>query len=492
MLGTAVGFTLLELLVRLLLVLMIPVLLAWAVHSLGRRVRMIARIIYTVPIALYIPVAIAIVWPMLLSPAVGLTNQPFLAGAATARLTVLVVDGIYTLGLMCGLGLIFFLPALQQPDDQGNRKWIKPVLAIWGTGLLVTAALSIQSFTINEVMTNGGPANSTLNLMLYSFKAGFVTTQLGYASAIGVAVMLMLGLLGIAATAILVFTNLRFSLLDRKANPVTQRPAGSIVLVILALILVLAVSLPAILAAGGAFIMAFARGPKTSGAGSQLGGSIQWAQVFVNTVLPALVSSFFIQLPIAYLGALGIGGLRPLGRRSEWLLLLFSPWLFVGVGAIATNLYPRLAQLKLINTIPGLISPFFLNVIMLVILTLFFKGQEPRWREATVRGKSSLAAFFKELVLPSLPLALLLGLADMFIQMRDLFLPLIVAFKPSSFTFSVLVRILRGQSGPNAWPLISHAFLLFEVPAFIVLTLALWAFQLFYLDRLTLSAEKEK
>ena len=36
-----------------------------------------------------------------------------------------------------------------------------------------------------------------------------------------------------------------------------------------------------------------------------------------------------IQLPIAYLGALGIGALRPLGRYSEWLLLPFSPWLFI-------------------------------------------------------------------------------------------------------------------------------------------------------------------
>jgi ABC-type sugar transport system permease subunit len=318
-LGTAVGFTLLELLVNLLLVLIIPVLLAWAAQSMGRVVRVIARILYSVPMALYVHVAIAIVWPMLFSPSMGLTQQSLLSNPATARLTFLAIDGIYTLGLMCGLGLIFFLPAFQQPEDQGTRKWLKPLLVSWGVGLLTTAAFSIQSFTLNFGMTNGGPANSTLSLMLYSFHVSFVTMRFGYGSAISIAVMLVLGVLGIAATSILIFNNLKFSLMERKATtvPAAGRPAGSSGLVILIIILVLVVSLPAILAEGGAFILAFARGQNYPGAASHMGGALALAKVFVNTTLPAFVSSFVIQLPIAYLGALGIGAMRPLGKRSE-------------------------------------------------------------------------------------------------------------------------------------------------------------------------------
>jgi ABC-type sugar transport system permease subunit len=487
-LGTALGFTLLELVVRLMLVLVVPVLLAWVVHSLGRVVRVIARVLYSIPIAIYIPVAIAIVWPLLLSPTTGYVQEALLGRQSTARLTLLAIDSLYTLGLMCGLGLIFFLPALQQPDGQGARKWIKPLLASWGFGLLATMAYSIQSFTVNKIMTNGGPADSTTNLMLYIFKVGFNYMHFGYASAISVILSMILGLLGLGAVAILVLTNVKFILVRKSEQsvPVSRPPVWVIVLAILAILLTLAVTMPGVLA----FITAFARGPKSVAASAQLPGSISMGKIFVNSVLPGFISIFLIQLPIAYLGALGIGALRPLGKRSEWLLLPFGPCLFVSAGVFCVYFFPRLAQAKLLSTVPGLMSPFFINVFMLIILTLCFKGHEPRWREAVSQGKSSMAAFFKELVLPSLPLALLLGLAGLFIQMRDLLWPLVVSSQPDGYTFSVMEMSIAAMY-QKSWPAIANVFMRFEVPAFIILVLVLWAFQIFYLDRLSLSGEKE-
>ncbi|HRE27220.1 MAG TPA: hypothetical protein PK954_11345, partial [Anaerolineales bacterium] len=52
------------------------------------------------------------------------------------------------------------------------------------------------------------------------------------------------------------------------------------------------------------------------------------ATTWFNTLVPPLVG-LVIQWPLALLGGYAIGGLRPLGRHSLWLLVPFAPWLFV-------------------------------------------------------------------------------------------------------------------------------------------------------------------
>ncbi|NED57537.1 sugar ABC transporter permease, partial [Micromonospora aurantiaca] len=64
-----------------------------------------------------------------------------------------------------------------------------------------------------------------------------------------------------------------------------------------------------------------------------------------------------VSVGAAFLGALGIGGLRPLGRRSEWLLLPFAPWLFVGIGPLSIAGFENVGTLDLINSFGALIPP---------------------------------------------------------------------------------------------------------------------------------------
>src|SRR5262249_40401530 len=61
-------------------------------------------------------------------------------------------------------------------------------------------------------------------------------------------------------------------------------------------------------------------------------------QIAANTWLPPLPPAL-VGVVAAALAAFGIGVLRPLGRHSEWLLLPFGLFLFVGIGPLATSAF---------------------------------------------------------------------------------------------------------------------------------------------------------
>ena len=162
--SSALSFTLLQVVVRILVVTLVPLLLALVVYQFGRTLRILVRLLFTVPLALFAPAAIALTWSMMLNPAFGISQKPWLADPRTARLALLSIDGLYTLGLACGVGLIFYLAALRTPDDQPptRKKVLVPLIATWVTGLLATIALTLQSFTLSFVLTAGGPRSSWL------------------------------------------------------------------------------------------------------------------------------------------------------------------------------------------------------------------------------------------------------------------------------------------------------------------------------------------
>jgi hypothetical protein len=119
---------------------------------------------------------------------------------------------------------------------------------------------------------------------------------------------------------------------------------------------------------------------------------------------------------VSGLAAFGIGALRPFGRRSEWLLLLFSPWLFTTVLPLSQAFFEARHQLGLLNTLPGNIQPFLINLPILFLLTLFYKGHEQRYRKNLTEGRPHTLVF--AVLLPSLPLVLFAGIALWIATMR--------------------------------------------------------------------------
>jgi hypothetical protein len=193
--------------------------------------------------------------------------------------------------------------------------------------------------------------------------------------------------------------------------------------------------------------------------------------------VPAIVGAL-VSVGVAYLAALGIGGLRPLGRHSEWLLLVFAPWLFAGTGIFGVANWQNVRDLGLIDTFFALFPPLLVSVPALLLLTLLCKGLAER----TDRD------FFSGVVLPSLPMAGVLAAAVALVNAQDVLWPLLVAQRPEMFTEPVRQMSQLGgflTSSPDvaaSTPLVVVALALAAVVAA----------QLLYLDRLAITVNRSR
>jgi hypothetical protein len=191
----------------------------------------------------------------------------------------------------------------------------------------------------------------------------------------------------------------------------------------------------------------------------------------------------FIQLPIAYLGGLAIGAVRPFGKFSNWLLLLFSPWLFVTSVPLAFASFELFRKMELLDSPITLTPPILLSVPMLFIFTLFFSGQSPKWQKAREEGTSSISAFFKYLILPSLPLAVFMTAFSLLASTQDLFMPLLTGLSIENHTATTNILMFLGSMKPAGT---SSIIALFGLPLFIFFFIIFAALQVFYLNRLVL------
>jgi ABC-type sugar transport system permease subunit len=131
-------------------------------------------------------------------------NIPWLTSPYLAMPTVLIAG----LWLSIGYGMIYFLAGLQAVDPElyeaaaidGAHHWqsfvhvtlpgIRPIIAYVA---LVGAIGGFQLFELPYVLLQGpGPGGSGLTIVMYLFSVGFGTGDLGYASAIGWTLVLIL------------------------------------------------------------------------------------------------------------------------------------------------------------------------------------------------------------------------------------------------------------------------------------------------------------
>jgi ABC-type sugar transport system permease subunit len=165
------------------------------------------------------PVFVGVIFAQFLSPdhdligrAISLFTQhpitiPWLTNPILARVAVLIA----WLWLSVGFGMMYLLAALQAVDQQlyeaadidGATPWrkfwhitlpgVKPVL----TFLVMVGVISgFQLFELPYVLLQGpGPAYAGFTIVVYLFTTGFQQGNLGYASAIGWALVLITALM---------------------------------------------------------------------------------------------------------------------------------------------------------------------------------------------------------------------------------------------------------------------------------------------------------
>jgi multiple sugar transport system permease protein/raffinose/stachyose/melibiose transport system permease protein len=174
-------------------------------------------------LAFYIPylvsmVSVAMLWLWIYDPASGVLNRFVkLIGLPPQRwlfdmklaLSSLMVMGIWK---MSGYNMIIYLAGLQQIPTQlyeaadidginSFRKFLHiTVPLIQPTTFFLIVINTIQSFAVFEqvnIMTDGGPSNATTTIVHQMYERGFVDFQMGYASSMGVFLLLITILLTI-------------------------------------------------------------------------------------------------------------------------------------------------------------------------------------------------------------------------------------------------------------------------------------------------------
>jgi multiple sugar transport system permease protein len=148
-------------------------------------------------------VSSAMLWLWILDTRVGLINTtlaslglhtiPWLAHPAWSKPSLVLINLWYT-----GTAMIIFLAALQDvPGDlydaakvDGATWWqqlIRVTVPLTTPAILFSLITGLigasQTFSFPYILTNGGPADSTLFYALYLFRTAFVYLRMGYASA---------------------------------------------------------------------------------------------------------------------------------------------------------------------------------------------------------------------------------------------------------------------------------------------------------------------
>lgn len=177
----------------------------------------LARVLVLVPWAIP-PVIKGLIWRMVYHPDAGFLNQGLAAlGFKDLHLNVLTdftwaLPAVILVGIWAGLpqATVVLLAGLQSIPDE-----LKEAAALDGAGsggvlrhvtlplmmpvITATAALefmwNFNAFGLVYVLTDGGPAGSTRLPMLFAYEEAFQYGHIGYASALGLAMVVVVGVL---------------------------------------------------------------------------------------------------------------------------------------------------------------------------------------------------------------------------------------------------------------------------------------------------------
>ncbi|WP_432050655.1 sugar ABC transporter permease [Verrucosispora sp. NA02020] len=473
--------------VPLVLALLVAPLLALLADRAGRGPRLAARALLAVPVAGYAPVALLLGWRLDRIEPGQAVESPYA--------TLVELTAVGSAGLVVAVATTAFLATLRgrrRPADA-----LPAMATVAGLLVLGIVAATVQSF-VAPLLAASNRAQFPLTTIVVQSLARM---DVGRGSADAVLLLALLAVLGLAATALLLVTRARIELADAPAgDPATAAPASTTAPAWPASSAV--TTPPGVPTSGSSAPTTGGSGPARIGlavAGVVAVGLMLWvawpwlsrsfrftndlgpvpgaglSDMLIWTWLPTLVATL-VTITVAVAGGFAIGGLRPLGRFSELLLLPFAPWLFVGTGPLAVESYLRTRDFDQVNTFLGVIPPGWVSIPALFLFTLLFRGLEPRWRAGGGFGRTMFA--------PAVPMVLLAGLVTWLVSSGQLLWPWIVAQTPSTRTAPV-EALAQGTTGRIPADELALGALL-PLPMLLLFLVALVVLQVRYLDRLAI------
>lgn len=197
------------------LLLQLPVALALALLLSNTRLkgRNLFRLSFFTPV-LISGVFIAVIFYLLYDRRYGLVNAVLGSEIQWLQDPDLVMPALVLAGVWrwAGFNMVYFLAGLQSIRQElyeaaavdGAGPWqsfihvtipaLKPVIAF----VVITSMIgSFQLFDLPYVLTEGGPGNASMTMVMYLYKHGFEFINLGYAATIGWALAVIIGVISI-------------------------------------------------------------------------------------------------------------------------------------------------------------------------------------------------------------------------------------------------------------------------------------------------------
>jgi len=163
-------------------------------------------------------VSVSLLWMWLMDPQYGLLNWIFsLVGLPPSKWLADTNSALYSLVLVSvwkilGYNTMVFIAGIQSIPNEiyeaaslDRTPWYRRLFSITIPMLsptlfflfIINAINSFQVFDNVQIMTQGGPVNSTNMLVFYIYQYGFDFFKIGYASAAGVVLLLIVGIITI-------------------------------------------------------------------------------------------------------------------------------------------------------------------------------------------------------------------------------------------------------------------------------------------------------
>lgn len=219
----ALGNTELILVVQVPVMLALAVLLAVAFNSTLLKGRTFFRMAYFIPVIMGL-VAYGILFSALLRyenglvnyvlSSIGLPKVPWLANPFWAKMAIVLAltwhyigtNAIIYLAQLQSIPLDLYEAADIDGANRVQKLWhitlpgLRPALVLT---VVISTIGTLQLFDEPYVLTNGGPNNATLTIGMYLYQNAFQYFDFGYASAIGYALTLIIGLISVLQMAVL-------------------------------------------------------------------------------------------------------------------------------------------------------------------------------------------------------------------------------------------------------------------------------------------------
>jgi hypothetical protein len=457
------GFTVATAVVRLIACI-IPILFAISLAFAGSVARHVARTVFLFFALLLGPLSYALCCTLFsLQVQPGMLEKP-----AGAWILILSGEALITTAIVAAIALWLF-PGIQSSTESEKRGANLRRMVLATVLLLGVLASGFQALVLSLV-SFGGVTGSTKTLALLGYEG--VIRALPQSSGVWFQFALV-AVLGLVGGILLVASNVRWAFSKTSAR---SEPVGCVVGAISGLMLFSTVLLAAFPIFAGIFGFL---GPGGRSAIEGLTPQLITALTpGIQHELLRFITWFVLVVPATYLAALGIGGLRPLGRHSEWILLPFFPFFFISIATLWSPFYYSIFKFHLLGNPVIQFYPLLTNVPFLIFLTLFFKGQTEQWMNTTPR-----LSYFRSVIIPSVPVTITFALASSIFVIRDVLWSIIFGSENSD-----LAQILLATEEELSVNRLGSLVLIFAVGSILVFFPILAVLQALVVDRLRIRA----